>query len=79
MHSAEWQGTKNLAIPFLRLVHVSLFALMDNFEWSEGFRQRFGLIHMDYRTGKRTLKDSARWYRQVIAGNGASIPSPASP
>ncbi len=50
------------------------WSLMDNFEWADGFRQRFGLIHVDYRTGKRTPKDSARWYRQVIEHNGASIP-----
>lgn len=45
------------------------WSLMDNFEWSEGYSQRFGLAYVDYRTGERILKDSAKWYRQVIAKN----------
>jgi beta-glucosidase len=46
---------------------------MDNFEWAQGFRQRFGLIHVDMDTGTRTLKDSAKWYRNVIATNGKEL------
>jgi beta-glucosidase len=49
------------------------WSIMDNFEWAEGFRQRFGLIYVDYVTQKRTPKDSAEWYKQVIATNGASL------
>ena len=49
------------------------WSLMDNFEWAEGYKQRFGLIHIDYATQKRTLKDSAKWYRTVIESNGASL------
>ncbi len=45
------------------------WSLMDNFEWSEGYSQRFGLAYVDYRTGERILKDSAKWYREVIAKN----------
>lgn len=49
------------------------WSILDNFEWAEGYSQRFGLIHVDYATGKRTLKDSAHWYADVIRTRGASI------
>jgi len=50
-----------------------LWSLMDNFEWAAGFRERFGIVYVDYQTQERTLKDSALWYREVIAANGANI------
>jgi len=49
------------------------WSIMDNFEWAEGYKHRFGLIYVDYKTQQRTLKDSARWYRKVIASNGAIV------
>lgn len=45
------------------------WSLMDNFEWGFGFSKRFGLIHVDYVTQKRTFKSSAKWYRQFIQKN----------
>jgi beta-glucosidase len=43
-----------------------VWSLLDNFEWSHGFSKRFGIIHVNYETQKRTLKDSARFYADVI-------------
>jgi beta-glucosidase len=48
------------------------WTLADNFEWSEGYRQRFGLVHVDHVTQARTPKASYHWYRDVIAAQGAS-------
>ncbi len=53
------------------------WSLLDNFEWGEGYRERFGLIHVDYATQRRTLKDSALWYRDLIASNGGLLDAPA--
>ena len=47
------------------------WSIMDNFEWAEGFKERFGLVFVDYATQHRLLKDSAYWYQQVIATNGS--------
>lgn len=44
-----------------------LWSLLDNFEWNSGYSKRFGIIHVDYATQQRTLKDSAYWYRGFVA------------
>ena len=46
-----------------------VWSLMDNFEWAAGYSPRFGLIHVDWDTLKRTPKRSAHWYRNLIAEN----------
>jgi beta-glucosidase len=44
------------------------WSLVDNFEWAEGYQKRFGLVHIDYATQQRRLKDSAKWYRSFLRG-----------
>ncbi len=43
-----------------------VWSLMDNFEWASGYEKRFGIVHVDYETQVRTLKDSALWYRDFL-------------
>lgn len=57
-------------IPVLGYQH---WALMDNFEWSEGYAPRFGLIYVDYMTQKRTIKDSGVFYAEIIRENGTNL------
>lgn len=47
-----------------------VWSLLDNFEWALGYRMRFGLTYVDYVTQARTIKDSGRWFAQVIQDNG---------
>ncbi|PRH80319.1 beta-glucosidase [Streptomyces solincola] len=47
-----------------------LWSLLDNFEWAYGYGKRFGIVHVDFATQRRTPKDSARWYARVVARNG---------
>jgi len=49
------------------------WSLFDNLEWAHGFSKRFGIVHVNFATQERTLKDSAYFYRDVIAGNGAVL------
>jgi beta-glucosidase len=46
------------------------WSFMDNFEWAFGYTKRFGIVHVDYATQKRTAKDSAYFFRDVMAGYG---------
>lgn len=49
------------------------WSFMDNFEWASGYNPRFGMVFCDYPTGKRTVKDSAYWYKSVIEQNGENL------
>jgi beta-glucosidase len=77
---ADWRRIDYLRA-HIRAVHEALqegadvqgyyvWSLMDNFEWSSGYRPRFGLVRVDYDTLRRIPKQSADWYRDVIAANG---------
>jgi beta-glucosidase len=54
----------------VKLESYHLWSLMDNFEWAEGYTQRWGIINVDYASQRRTHKASADWYKTVIARNG---------
>ena len=55
-----------------------VWSLLDNFEWAEGYSKRFGIVYVDYPSQRRVLKDSARWYQEVIARNGLDEPGQGS-
>jgi beta-glucosidase len=49
------------------------WSLMDNLEWSLGYSKRFGIVHVNFETLERTLKDSAHFYASVIASHGTAL------
>lgn len=55
-----------------------VWSLMDNFEWAHGFSKRFGVTHVDYKTLKRTVKDSGKWYSRVIKANAIVSDAPTA-
>ncbi len=50
----------------VRMQGYMVWSLLDNFEWASGYEKRFGIVHVDYATQRRTLKDSALWYRDFL-------------
>jgi beta-glucosidase/6-phospho-beta-glucosidase/beta-galactosidase len=45
------------------------WSLLDNFEWQQGYHERFGIVHVDFATQKRTPKQSSKWYSRIVAAN----------
>ena len=50
------------------------WSLLDNFEWAFGYDRRFGIVHVDFPTQERTVKDSGRWYSEVVGAHRSSRP-----
>jgi len=55
------------------------WSLLDNFEWAHGFSKRFGLVYVDFKTMKRTVKESGRWYGEVVRKGGLDAAQPILP
>lgn len=66
-HFAAAYGAMQNGVP---LEGYFVWSLMDNFEWAKGYTQRFGMVWVDYETQQRIPKESALWYKGVIAANG---------
>src|SRR2546422_62531 len=49
------------------------WSLLDNYEWSHGYSKRFGIVHVDFATQRRTPKASARFYASVVRSRGAAL------
>ena len=67
------RGLRRAADEGIPVAGYFYWSLMDNFEWAEGYRPRFGLVHVDYETQVRTIKESGHWYRRVIESNGTLL------
>jgi beta-glucosidase len=62
----------------VRVTGHFVWTFMDNFEWAEGYRPRFGLVYVDFRTQQRIVKDSGYWYRDFIRA-GLTAPETEAP
>ena len=70
----EYLGNvKRAVVEGVPVLGYQYWSLMDNFEWAEGYAPRFGMIHIDYASQQRTLKDSAYYYAEIIASNGEEL------
>ena len=56
----------------VRMEGYMVWSLLDNFEWASGYEKRFGIVHVDYASQRRTLKDSAVWYRDFVSRQKSS-------
>lgn len=67
------KGYKRAADEGIDILGYFQWSLMDNFEWAFGYSRRFGLVHVDYETQKRIVKDSGWWYKEVMEQNGENL------
>ncbi|HQV84198.1 MAG TPA: family 1 glycosylhydrolase, partial [Ornithinibacter sp.] len=68
-HLAQVAGARARGVP---VDGYFAWSLLDNFEWAEGLEPRFGLVHVDYDTQVRTIKDSGYWFAEQLGGTAAS-------
>jgi beta-glucosidase len=66
-HIAQVHRAMQDGVPVKGYFHWSL---MDNFEWTHGYGQRFGLVYVDFKSQERIIKDSGHWFSEVIKQNG---------
>lgn len=66
MHSAMQQGAP--------VCGYLLWSFCDNFEWAFGYTSRFGMVFIDFETQQRIIKESGKWYMDVIRNNGFEVP-----
>ena len=71
-HLAELRATIDRGVP---VDGYFCWSLLDNFEWTFGYRPRFGLVHVDYATQQRIVKDSGRWFARLLGGRAADAAS----
>jgi len=63
---AHFEAARNAVAEGLPLKGYFIWSLLDNWEWAWGYSRRFGIVHVDYETQKRTPKRSARWVAQFL-------------
>ena len=67
-------GLRQAADEGVEVMGYTHWSFTDNFEWASGYRQHYGLVHVDFRTLARTVKDSGYWYKELIETNGEMLP-----
>ena len=67
INAAALQATADAINAGVRIDGYFAWSLMDNFEWASGYAKRFGLVHVNFETQQRTLKNSALWYQQFLS------------
>ena len=74
-HIAALSEAMDAGVP---VEEYTVWSLLDNWEWADGYTQRFGLVHVDFETGERTPKASYHWYRDLIASTRAETTATAA-